>query len=158
MIYNLNTDKRFISRILVALGVVAVLVLWLLKELPATAGMFGWYSVAWAATIFAGVVGLKFLLDGIFMGSKGVISRKLLILLGTACLVVAFIALTFAIVIPNNIVLPIIAIALAGAIFLGILVTGGRKWDGADNQRVGYKNYHQRKAEEEKAEKKAGQK
>ena len=128
-------DKRFISRVLIILGVVAVLVLWLLKELPATADMFGWYSTAWAATIFSGVVGAKFLLDGIFMGSKGV-----------------------AITIPENIVMPIIAIAVAGAIFLGLLVTGARKWDGADNQRVGYKNYHQRKAEEEKAEKKAEKK
>ena len=151
-------DKRFISRILIVLGVIAVLVLWLLKELPATADMFGWYSMAWAATIFSGVVGTKFLLDGIFMGSKGVISRKLLILLGAVCLIFGFICLTFAIVIPENIVMPIIAVAVAGAVFLGILVTGGRKWDGADNQRVGYKNYHQRKAEEEKAEKKAEQK
>ena len=151
-------DKRFISRVLIILGVVAVLVLWLLKELPATADMFGWYSTAWAATIFSGVVGAKFLLDGIFMGSKGVISRKLLILLGTVCLIIAFICLTFAITIPENIVMPIIAIAVAGAIFLGLLVTGARKWDGADNQRVGYKNYHQRKAEEEKAEKKAEKK
>ena len=151
-------DKRFISRVLIILGVVAVLVLWLLKELPATADIFGWYSTAWAATIFSGVVGAKFLLDGIFMGSKGVISRKLLILLGTVCLIIAFICLTFAIAIPENIVMPIIAIAVAGAIFLGLLVTGARKWDGADNQRVGYKNYHQRKAEEEKAEKKAEKK
>lgn len=151
-------DKRFFSRILIILGVVAVLVLWLLKELPATANLFGWYSVAWAATIFSGVVGLKFLLDGIFMGSTGVISRKFLILLGTVCLIFGFICLTSAIVIPENIIMPIIAIAIAGAIFLGILVTGARKWDGADNQRVGYKNYHQRKAEEERAEKKAEQK
>jgi len=147
-------DKRFFSRILIVLGVVAVLVLWLLKELPATAGMFDWYSFAWAATIFAGVVGAKFVLDGVFMGSKGVISRKFTILLGAVCLIFAFICLTSAIVIPENIVMPIIAIIVAAAIFLGILVTGARKWDGGDNQRVGYKNYHQRKAEEEKAEKK----
>ena len=147
-------DKRFFSRILIVLGVVAVLVLWLLKELPATAGMFGWYSLSWAATIFAGVVGAKFILDGVFMGSKGVISRKFTILLGAVCLIFAFICLTAAIVIPENIVMPIIAIIVAVAIFLGILVTGARKWDGGDNQRVGYKNYHQRKAEEEKAEKK----
>ena len=147
-------DKRFFSRILIVLGVVAVLVLWLLKELPATAGMFGWYSLAWAATIFAGVVGAKFILDGVFMGSKGVISRKFSILLGAACLVVALLSLTAEIFIADNIVIPIIAIIVAAAIFLGILVTGGRKWDAGDNQRVGYKNYHQRKAEAEKSERK----
>lgn len=153
MHYNTSMDKRFFSRILIILGVVAVLVLWLLKEIPATAEMFSWYSVAWGATILSGVVGLKFLLDGIF--GQGVISRKFLILLGAVCLIGAFLCLAQSVgVIPNNLIMPIIAVALAGAIFLGIMVTGARKWDGADNQRVGYKNYHQRKAEEEKAEKK----
>ena len=136
------------------LGVLAVLVLWLLKEIPATADIFGWYSLAWAATIFAGVVGAKFILDGIFMGSKGVISRKFNILLGAVCLIVALLCMTSELIIPNKIVVPVIAIIVAAAIFLGILVTGARKWDGADNQRVGYKNYHQRKAEAEKAEQK----
>ena len=30
------------------------------------------------------------------------------------------------------------------------LITGGKKWDEGDNHKVGYKNYYQRKAEEER--------
>jgi hypothetical protein len=41
-------------------------------------------------------------------------------------------------------------VLVAAGIVLGIIGTGGKKWDTADNQKVGYKNYHQRKAEEEK--------
>ena len=136
------------------LGAVIVAVLWLLKELPATKDAFAWYSVAWGVTIYLGVIGLKYLLDGIFMRSKGVISRKFTILVGVGFLVLAFLCLTFEIAIPGNLIAPIIAIAFAAAILLGLLVTGGRKWDAGDNQTVGYKNYHQRKAEEEKAARK----
>ena len=39
------------------------------------------------------------------------------------------------------------------AIVLGIIGTGGKKWDTADNQKAGYKNYHQIKEEEEKQNK-----
>ena len=37
---------------------------------------------------------------------------------------------------------------------LGILITGGKKWDEGDNHKAGYKNYYQRKEEEEKAKRK----
>ena len=39
---------------------------------------------------------------------------------------------------------------LCAGIVLGVLVTGGKKWDEGDNQKVGYKTYRERKAEEEK--------
>lgn len=149
-------DKKFFSRILIPLAVLAVLVLWLLKEIPGTADAFAWYSTAWGVTIFLGVVGVKYLLDGIFMRSKGPIARKFTIIVAAVYLIGAFICLTSAIAIPENIVIPIIAIAIAAALLIGLMVTGGRKWDAGDNQSVGYKNYHQRKAEEEKAAKKEG--
>lgn len=146
-------DKKFFSRILLPLAVLVVAVMWLLQVIPATADYFSWFSLAWTGTILLGVAGLKYLLDGIFTGSKGVISRRLTIIAGAVILVMALICLTFAIAIPENYIAPIICIVIAAAIFLGLLVTGGRKWDTADNQKAGYKNYHQRKAEEEKAEK-----
>ena len=148
-------DKRFFSRILIPLAVVAVLVLWLLKELPATANVFAWYTLNWGVTIFLGVIGVKYLLDGIFMRSKGVIARRMTIIGAAVFLVGAFVCLTFSIAMPDQIVVPIIAIIVAAALLIGIVVTGGRKWDAGDNQSVGYKNYHQRKAEEEKAAKQA---
>ncbi|MCM1404313.1 MAG: hypothetical protein NC133_02310 [Prevotella sp.] len=147
-------DKRWFSRLLLPLAVLVVAVFWLLKVIPATTDVFDWYTLSWAATILLGVAGLKFLLDGIFMHSKGVIARRLTIIAGAVILVLALICLTSAIAIPDNLVAPIIAIILAAALVLGILVTGARQWDAGDNQRVGYKNYYQRKAEEDKAEKK----
>ena len=47
-------------------------------------------------------------------------------------------------------VIPIIALVAAVGLLLTILFTGGKKWDEGDNQKVGYKNYYERKAEEEK--------
>ena len=46
--------------------------------------------------------------------------------------------------------MPIIAIVVTVALLLGFVAVGGKKWDQGDNQNVGYKNYYQRKAEEEK--------
>lgn len=153
-------DKRFFSRILLPLALVVVVALWLVQVIleefaPDQADVMAWYSLSWAATIFLGIAGVKYLLDGILMRSKGVIARKLNIIAGAVILVLAFICLTSAIAIPHNIIAPIIAMILAAAIFIGILVTGARKWDAGDNQSVGYKNYHQRKAEEEAKAKKA---
>lgn len=147
-------DKRIISRILMPLFVIAVLVLWLLREIPATADMFAWYSLSWGVTIFLGLAGVKYLLDAIFMRSKGVFARKFTFLISAMFFVLGLICLTSAITIPQNLIAPIVALILAGAILLGVLFTGARKWDAGDNQAVGYKNYHQRKAEQERQEKK----
>jgi hypothetical protein len=54
----------------------------------------------------------------------------------------------------RTLIVPIIVGVLILGILVGYIVTGGKKWDGGDNQQVGYKNYHQRKAEEEAREKK----
>ena len=50
----------------------------------------------------------------------------------------------------QNLVIPIIAVVVTVALLLGFVAVGGKKWDQGDNQNVGYKNYYQRKAEEEK--------
>ena len=150
-------DKRILSRIFMPLVLLALAGLWLTQVLVAKYlpdnNVLAWYSLPWAATIFLAALGTKFLLDGIFMSSNGVIARRLTIIAGAVVLGLALICLTTAIAIPNNIVAPILAMIIAVALFVAILVTGGRKWDAGDNQRVGYKNYYQRKAEEEKAEK-----
>jgi len=49
---------------------------------------------------------------------------------------------------------PILGLVLVAGLLIGLLVSGGKKYDTADNQKVGYKNYYQRKKEaEEKAAK-----
>ena len=145
-------DKRFFSRILIPLALLAVAVLWLLQVIPATADWFTWYSLAWAVTILLTVAGVKFLLDGIFMRSNNVLTRKFTIMVGARFLILALICLTSAIAVPHNLIAPITAIIIAASIVIEIVVTGARKWDAGDNQKVGYKNYQQRKAEETKAE------
>ncbi len=150
-------DKKILSRIFLPFVLVVLAGLWLAQVLVAKYypdnNVMAWYSLSWATTIFLAAAGLKYVLGGVFMTSKGVIARRMSIIAGSVILVLALICLTSAIALPRNIIAPIIAIILTAAIFVGILVTGGRKWDAGDNQRVGYKNYHQRKAEEEKAEK-----
>ena len=150
-------DKRILSRIFLPFVLVMLAALWLAEVLVAKYypdnNILAWYSLSWATTIFLAAAGVKFLLDGIFMGSRGVIARRMTIIAGAVVLVMALICLTSAIAIPNNIIAPIIAIIITTGLFVAILVTGGRKWDAGDNQTVGYKNYRQRKAEEEKAEK-----
>lgn len=150
-------DKKILSRIFLPIVLVVLVGLWvaqvILANYDAGQNVLSWYSLSWATTIFLAAAGLKFLLDGIFMRSKGVIARRMTIIAGGVVLGLALICLTSAIALPRNIITPIIAMILAVAIFIGILVTGGRKWDAGDNQSVGYKNYYQRKAEAEKAEK-----
>ncbi len=147
-------DKRILSRIFLPLVLVVLAVLWFLAQYLPDNNALSWFSLSWATTIFLTAAGLKYILGGIFMTSKGVIARRMTIIAGAVILVLALICLTSAIALPKNIIAPIIAIILTAAIFVGILVTGGKKWDTADNQKIGYKNYHQRKAEEEKAESK----
>lgn len=152
-------DKKFFSRIFIPFVLVVLAGLWGAKVIlanyyPNQANLLAWYSLSWAVTIFLAATGLKYLLAGILMRSAGVIARRMTIIAGSVMLVLALICLTSAIALPRNIIAPIIAIILTLGVFVGILVTGGRKWDGADNQKVGYKNYYQRKAEAEKAEKK----
>ena len=153
-------DKKILSRIFLPLVLVVLAGLWgaqvILANYYPDQNVLSWFSLNWAVTIMVAAVGVKFLLDGIFMGSKGVISRRLTIIAGGVVLALALMCLAFTIAMPKNLVMPIIAIILTLAIFIGILVTGGKKWDTADNQKIGYKNYRQRKAEEEKAERKNG--
>ena len=151
-------DKKILSRIFIPFVLVVLAGLWGAKVIlanyyPDHADLLSWYSLNWAVTVFLAAVGVHYLLCGIFMRSKGVIARRMTIIAGSVMLALAVINLTFAIALPRNIIAPIIAIFMTLGLFFGILVTGGRKWDGGDNQVVGYKNYRQRKAEEEKAEK-----
>ena len=110
---------------------------------------FGFFNLAWAGVILAGGLGLIIILQGCFQQNISTI-KKFKIWVGAGLLVVALICLISAITIPENIILPIIAIIAAVALVLSLLATGGKKWDEGDNHKVGYKNYYQRKAEEEK--------
>ena len=140
-------SKNFLFKLLIGLIILAGPVLWLLSlVLPDT---FGWFNLSYAVALVSGGVGLLLLLKGVFK-KDNVVFKKANIWLGIGLLVVTLLSIASAIALPENWILPIICIMVAGGVVLGIIGTGGKKWDTADNQKVGYKNYHQRKAEEEK--------
>ena len=140
-------SKKMFTRVLIALSFLVAAVFFLLSELmPET---FGGFNLAWAGVIFAGISGLALLFSTI--GTKNSTAlKKMQILLSAVLLVVAAVCLVSALAIPENLVLPIILVILAAMLVIGLLITGGKKWDEGDNHKAGYKNYYQRKAEEEK--------
>ena len=139
-------SKKFLFGFVVCLLIVVIAVLWLLSAVG-VAGM-EWFTLGWAATIAAGVLGLAFIGRGLFGKSAGPL-KKLWIFFGAGFLVVAVITLSCEIALPGEIVMPIIAVVLAVALLVGFVAVGGKKWDTGDNQKAGYKTYRQRKAEEE---------
>lgn len=140
-------SKKMFTRVLIALSFLVAAVFFLLSELmPET---FGGFNLAWAGVIFAGISGLALLFSAI--GTKNSTAlKKMQILLSAVLLVVAAVCLISALAIPENLVLPIILVILTAMLVIGLLITGGKKWDEGDNHKAGYKNYYQRKAEEEK--------
>ena len=130
-------NKRFLFGFIIGAAALAAAVLWLLSVLvPDT---FGWFSGGWAVV----------LLKGVCVKESGVL-KKLSILIGAGLLIICFIQLAVELALPKNAIAPIITVIVVAALLLGYVVVGGKKWDSGDNQKVGYKNYYQRKAEEEK--------
>ena len=140
-------SRNLIYKLLGGLVVLAAAVLWILSlTVPET---FGFFSLAWAGVLLCGGIGLIFLLNGIFQQNISTI-KKLKIWFGVGLLVSALLCLVSAIAIPDSLVIPIIAVIVAIGFIITILATGGKKWDEGDNHKAGYKNYFERKKEEEK--------
>lgn len=143
-------SKKLFVRLLVALSFLAAAVFFFLSVLEVEP--FTEFSASWAGVIFAGVSGLALLFSAI--GTKNSTQlKKMQIFFSAGLLVVALVCLISALALPDNWVLPLILILLGVMIVLSVLITGGKKWDEGDNHKVGYKNYYQRKAEEEKNKK-----
>ena len=143
-------SKNILIKLFVALAFLAAAVFFFLSVLDVEP--FTEFSASWAGVIFAGVSGLALLFSAI--GTKNSTQlKKMKLFFSTALLVVALVCLIFALALPENWILPLILILVGVMLVLGVLITGGKKWDTGDNQKVGYKNYYQRKAEEEKNKK-----
>ncbi len=143
-------NRKFLTRSLYATALVVAAVLYLLSVcLP---DKFGFFNLAWAGLIVAGAWGVTLLLDGIFERNVSVV-KKFKIFGGAVLIACGVVCALFACLLPENLVVPIIVLVGAVALLLGIWATGGKKWDEGDNQKVGYENYHQRKAREEKENK-----
>lgn len=135
-------SKNLIFKVLVGLLFVGVAVVWLLSAMDIIE-----VNLSWVIALFAGGLGVVFILKGIFQKNLGIVKR-FNILIGAAFIVAGVLALvgTF---IDTKLVLPIIAIIITVAMLLMVLVVGGKKWDHGDNQSAGYKNYYERKKDEE---------
>ena len=144
-------SKKILVRLLVALSFLAAAVFFFLSVLEVEP--FTEFSASWAGVIFAGVSGIALLFNAI--GTKNSVTlKKLNVALSAVLLAVALVCLVSALALPQNWILPLILILVGVMLVLGILITGGKKWDEGDNHKAGYKNYYQRKEEEEKAKRK----
>ncbi len=146
----MSMSRNMLYKLLGALLVLVAAVFWLLSiVLPDT---FGFFSLAWAGVIICGGLGIIMLVQGLIQKNITTI-KKSKIWFGVILIICAIMCLVSAIALPKNLVLPIIAIVVAFGLVITIFATGGKKWDEGDNHNVGYKNYFERKAEEEKQEK-----
>lgn len=138
-------SKKILFKVLVALLFVAAAVVWLLSVLIPEE--FENINLAWIIAAFAGVLGLMFILRGLFSKTIGP-AKKFYIILGAVFIIAGVLALVGTII-DDKLVLPVIAVVITAAALLCVLAVGGKKWDSADNEKVGYKNYYERKKEEE---------
>ena len=144
-------NKRFLSRLLAVLLLLAVAVFYCLN----VAGVegFEWFTLGWAGTIVLGGWGVIWLLRGLFTKNIGTL-KKAQIWVGIGLLILAFGCLITEIAIADNLIMPIIFVLLAFGLVISVIAVGGNRWDSGDNQQVGYKNYFQRKKAEETEERK----
>ncbi len=139
--------RNIIYKLLGALVILVAVVLWLLSIIvPDT---FGFFNLAWAGLLLCGGLGLIVILQACFQPNATTM-KKLKVWLGIGLLVCAVLCLVSALALDDSIVLPIIAIVIAVGIIITIFASAGKKWDEGDNHSIGYKNYHERKADEEK--------
>ena len=149
-------SKNLFYNVLFWLAVVAVAILWVLSiALPKPNAIEG-FNTNWAILILSAICGAGLILNGLFRKDVGLL-KKLKIYIGAGMFVISLFMLVNIFAIKNDLIVPIICAIVAVAGLLSILAVGGKKWDQGDNHNVGYKNYYERKAEEEKAEREKNQ-
>jgi len=139
--------KRMAYSLIITLGILIAAVLYLLASIEGTEEMFGAFNLSFAIVVATAIPALLFILRGVLEKNPPQF-KQLFVIVGVGFLLIAIIALIGALAIPSGIVVPIISIVLALGLVLMVLARGVSKWDKGHNQEKGYKNYHQRKAEE----------
>lgn len=139
-------SRRFLPKLLVLLAALAAIAFWIITLVKPD--LFN-FQTSYVIAGLVAVVGLYFLIRAI--QEKDTISKRANMLFCIPCLVGAVaIVVAATIGLEDKIALPILLGALVVGFILSLCVTGGKKWDEGDNHKVGYKNYYERKAEEEK--------
>ncbi|MCL2860891.1 MAG: hypothetical protein FWE22_00545 [Firmicutes bacterium] len=148
---------RMISGLVLALTFVAAAVLWLLSAIDSTAEQFSWFGLPHAVALISGVWGTVILLYAIFRKGLPVPLKRLRVIIAVGMYVIMALCLANIWGWENQLILPIIAVVLTVGLLFMVFAVKGKRWDMGDNQKVGYKNYHQRKAEKESQEQAAKQ-
>lgn len=148
-------SKKFLVRILMLLAVLFVGVLWLISLIDAS--IFGAFKLNYAIAIICGVWGLLFLITGLFSKSN-TFTKKSYVIIAIGFFIATVFAAFSSLGIEDKFIAPVIFIVVVAGLIFSYIASAGKKWDEGDNQKIGYKNYNQRKAEEEKAKEKENNK
>ena len=140
---------NFIFKVIDIFALVLGCLLWLLSAVVKET--FGWFSFAFCVVLVCGIWGISSLLQGAILKEKAIVKKARLII-GGIFILISVGSLIWAINVPGNIILPLICLVVALLLFAGLFISGKNKWDIADNEKDGYKNYYERK-EETKTEK-----
>ena len=134
-------------KLLILFTLAAIVVFWILALAMPESSFAKYWQPAYITAALTGVVGVIFLVSA-FRG-KHVIAKKLNITLACCFFVACALSLGLGVAkLDNKFTLPIVAAVVVGCLILSLLSTGGKKWDTCDNEKVGYKNYRERKEEE----------
>lgn len=145
-------SKKILVKFFLVIAVLIVGILWLLSIVDPD--LFGKFKFSYAIAIICGIWGLTFLAFGL-LSKSNVLTKKMYFVLATGLLVGACFAIFASFGLEDKYVGVVVFIIVIAVLLFNILGSGGKSWDEGDNQKVGYKNYYQRKAEEEKAKEKA---
>lgn len=140
-------SRSFLPKLMVLVAALAAIVFWIIVLVKPE--VFGDFKVSYVIAALVAIIGLYFMLKAI--QQKDTMSKRAYMMLCIPCLLGAVaIIIAATIGLKDKIALPILLAALVVGFILSLCVTGGKKWDEGDNHQAGYKNYYQRKAEEEK--------
>ncbi len=144
-------QKRHLFTVVNLAALVFAAILWVISVAAPTA--LPGFDFTWAVFVATAIWAVSFTVRVFF--EKQVILKKSWTIIAGVFYVAAAGALIGALALPGKLVLPIICLAAAAALLIGSLVLGGKRWDEGDNEKPGYKNYYERKAEAEAAKKAA---
>ncbi len=146
--------KRHVFTLVNIVAFVFAAMLWVISV--AVPEVMGGFDLAWAGFIVTALWAISFTVRVFF--EKQIILKKSWTILAVVFYMAAAGCIIGALALPGKLVLPIVCLALGVAVLIASLVLGGKKWDEGDNQKPGYKNYYERKAEKEALEAQAKEK
>ncbi len=140
--------KRHIFTLVNIVAFVFAALLWVISV--AAPDVMGGFDLAWAGFIVTLLWAISFTVRVFF--EKQIILKKSWTILAVVFFMAAIGCIIGALALKGKLVLPIICLSMGVAVLIASLVLGGKKWDEGDNQKPGYKNYYERKAEKQALE------